>query len=228
MLVIDAEDPVFEGSAKRIGQLTYEDLVSEGSPACAWQLPEDEWDAIALNYTSGTTGNPKGGVYHHRGAAANVISNILEWDMPQHPVYLWTLPMFHCNGWCFPWTLAARAGVNICMRRVDASAIIESIRRHGVTHFCGAPVVHNLVVSAPPGHEAQPAPRRQGDGGRCGATGFDDRRPGASRLRPHACLWPDPGLRPGRGLRQTGGMGIAGRRRMQPPSRTRKPQSGSG
>ncbi|MDR6860963.1 acyl-CoA synthetase [Variovorax guangxiensis] len=149
LLVIDAEDPVFEGSANRIGELTYEDLVSEGDPAYAWQLPEDEWDAIALNYTSGTTGNPKGVVYHHRGAAANAISNILEWDMPKHPVYLWTLPMFHCNGWCFPWTLAARAGVNICMRRVDVRAIIESITRHGVTHYCGAPVIHNLVVNAP-------------------------------------------------------------------------------
>jgi fatty-acyl-CoA synthase len=149
LLVIDAEDSLFVGPGKRIGDLTYEDLVSEGDPAYAWQLPEDEWDAIALNYTSGTTGNPKGVVYHHRGAAANAISNILEWDMPKHPVYLWTLPMFHCNGWCFPWTLAARAGVNICMRRVDARAIIESITLHGVTHYCGAPVVHNLLVNAP-------------------------------------------------------------------------------
>ena len=150
LLVIDAEDSLFVGPGKRIGDLTYEDLVSEGNPAYAWQLPEDEWDAIALNYTSGTTGNPKGVVYyHHRGAAANAISNILEWDIPKHPVYLWTLPMFHCNGWCFPWTLAARAGVNICMRRVDARAIIESITLHGVTHYCGAPVVHNLLVNAP-------------------------------------------------------------------------------
>jgi fatty-acyl-CoA synthase len=149
LLVIDAEDALFTGPAKRIGDLTYEDLLPERDPAYAWQLPEDEWDAIALNYTSGTTGNPKGVVYHHRGAAANAISNILEWDMPKHPVYLWTLPMFHCNGWCFPWTLAARAGVNICMRRVDAKAIIESITRHRVTHYCGAPVVHSLLVNAP-------------------------------------------------------------------------------
>jgi fatty-acyl-CoA synthase len=149
LLVIDAEDALFAGPGKRIGDLAYEDLAAEGDPADAWQLPEDEWDAIALNYTSGTTGNPKGVVYHHRGAAANAISNILEWDMPKHPVYLWTLPMFHCNGWCFPWTLAARAGVNICMRRVEATAIIESITRHGVTHYCGAPVVHNLLVNAP-------------------------------------------------------------------------------
>ncbi|VWX62892.1 Acyl-CoA synthetase [Burkholderiales bacterium 8X] len=149
LLVIDAEDSLFSGPAQRIGDLSYEDLVSEGDPAFAWRPPEDEWNAIALNYTSGTTGNPKGVVYHHRGAAANAISNILEWDMPKHPVYLWTLPMFHCNGWCFPWTLAARAGVNICMRRVDAKAIIELIAQHGVTHYCGAPVVHNLLVNAP-------------------------------------------------------------------------------
>ncbi|QRF61226.1 acyl-CoA synthetase [Variovorax sp. UC122_21] len=149
LLVIDAEDSLFAGAGQRIGDLSYEDLLSEGDPSYAWQPPEDEWDAIALNYTSGTTGNPKGVVYHHRGAAVNAISNILEWDMPKHPVYLWTLPMFHCNGWCFPWTLAARAGVNVCMRRVDARAIVESIARHGVTHYCGAPVVHNLLMNAP-------------------------------------------------------------------------------
>lgn len=149
LLVIDAEDALFAGPGQRMGNLTYEGLLTEGDPAYVWQLPDDEWDAIALNYTSGTTGNPKGVVYHHRGAAVNAISNILEWDMPKHPVYLWTLPMFHCNGWCFAWTLAARAGVNICMRRVDAQAIIESITRHGVTHYCGAPVVHNLLVNAP-------------------------------------------------------------------------------
>ncbi|RYG22857.1 MAG: acyl-CoA synthetase [Burkholderiales bacterium] len=143
LTVIDAEDPLFAGPAERIGDLTYEALVEEGDPAYAWQLPEDEWDAIALNYTSGTTGNPKGVVYHHRGAAINAVSNILEWDMPKHPVFLWTLPMFHCNGWCFPWTLAARAGVNVCMRRVDADAIVSALKQHGVTHYCGAPIVHS-------------------------------------------------------------------------------------
>jgi fatty-acyl-CoA synthase len=102
-----------------------------------------------LNYTSGTTGNPKGVVYHHRGAATNAISNVLEWDMPKHAVYLWTLPMFHCNGWCFPWTVAARAGVNVCLRRVEAQAIFDAIRNHGVTHYCGAPIVHGLLVNAP-------------------------------------------------------------------------------
>ncbi|MDN4587364.1 acyl-CoA synthetase [Xenophilus aerolatus] len=149
LLVIDAEDPLFEGPGERVGGLTYEALLCEGDPADAWPLPQDEWDAIALNYTSGTTGNPKGVVYHHRGAAVNAISNVLEWDMPKHPVFLWTLPMFHCNGWCFPWTVAARAGVNVCMRRVEARAIVDAIARHGVTHYCGAPVVHNLLVNAP-------------------------------------------------------------------------------
>jgi fatty-acyl-CoA synthase len=149
LLVIDAEDSLFTGATERVGDLTYEDLLAIGDPNFAWELPQDEWDAIALNYTSGTTGSPKGVVYHHRGAATNAISNILEWDMPKHAVYLWTLPMFHCNGWCFPWTVAARAGVNVCMRRVDAEAIIEAIKHHGVTHYCGAPIVHGMLVNAP-------------------------------------------------------------------------------
>ena len=148
LLVIDAEDALFAGPAQRIGSTTYEDFLAQGDPAFAWELPGDEWDAIALNYTSGTTGNPKGVVYHHRGAAMNAVSNILEWDMPKHPVYLWTLPMFHCNGWCFPWTIAARAGVNVCLRKVEAKAMIDAIREYGVTHYCGAPIVHGLLVNA--------------------------------------------------------------------------------
>ncbi|MES2939814.1 MAG: acyl-CoA synthetase [Pseudomonadota bacterium] len=149
LLVIDAEDALFTGEARRIGSTTYEDFLAQGDADFAWDLPGDEWDAIALNYTSGTTGNPKGVVYHHRGAAINAISNILEWDMPKHPVYLWTLPMFHCNGWCFPWTVAARAGINVCLRRVEAKAITDAIKAHGVTHYCGAPIVHSLLVNAP-------------------------------------------------------------------------------
>ena len=149
LLVIDVEDALFTGETKRIGAVTYDAFVSGGDPAFAWDLPADEWDAIALNYTSGTTGNPKGVVYHHRGAATNAISNILEWDLPKHAVYLWTLPMFHCNGWCFPWTVAARAGVNVCLRRVEAQAILDAMREHGVTHYCGAPIVHGLLVNAP-------------------------------------------------------------------------------
>ena len=149
LLLIDVEDALFTGTAQPLGSTTYEAFLAGGDPAFAWQLPADEWDAIALNYTSGTTGNPKGVVYHHRGAATNAISNILEWDMPKHAVYLWTLPMFHCNGWCFPWTLAARAGVNVCLRRVDPQAIFDAMREHGVTHYCGAPIVHGLLVNAP-------------------------------------------------------------------------------
>ncbi|MBP7646290.1 MAG: acyl-CoA synthetase [Comamonas sp.] len=149
LLVIQVDDEVYGEAAVQVGTVRYEDFVAQGDASFAWELPEDEWDAIALNYTSGTTGNPKGVVYHHRGAATNAISNVLEWDMPKHSVYLWTLPMFHCNGWCFPWTVAARAGVNVCLRRVDAKAIFDAIRMHGVTHYCGAPIVQSLLVNAP-------------------------------------------------------------------------------
>ena len=149
MLVINAEDDLYKGDSPRIGSINYDDFLATGDTAYAWKLPADEWDAIALNYTSGTTGNPKGVVYHHRGAAANAVSNILEWDMPKHAVYLWTLPMFHCNGWCFPWTVAARAGVNVCLRKVAAPEIFEAIRAHGVTHYCAAPIVHGMLVNAP-------------------------------------------------------------------------------
>ena len=149
LTVIDVEDALFTGAVQRIGSTTYEGFLASGDPAFAWALPGDEWDAIALNYTSGTTGNPKGVVYHHRGAAINAISNVLEWDMPKHAVYLWTLPMFHCNGWCFPWTVAARAGVNVCLRKVEAQAVFDAMRAHGVTHYCGAPIVHGLLVNAP-------------------------------------------------------------------------------
>jgi fatty-acyl-CoA synthase len=149
ILVIDVDDSEYTGPGERIGELDYEALLASGNPAFAWTPPADEWNAICLNYTSGTTGSPKGVVYHHRGAYTNAISNILEWDMPKHTAYLWTLPMFHCNGWCFPWTVAARAGVNVCLRKVDARTIFELIRRERVTHFCGAPIVHNLLVNAP-------------------------------------------------------------------------------
>ena len=149
LLVIQTEDALYGESAVQVGTISYEDFVAQGDASFVWDMPEDEWDAIALNYTSGTTGNPKGVVYHHRGAAINAISNVLEWDMPKHSVYLWTLPMFHCNGWCFPWTVAARAGVNVCLRRVEAKAILDAIREHGVTHYCGAPIVQALLVNAP-------------------------------------------------------------------------------
>jgi fatty-acyl-CoA synthase len=148
-LVVDVEEKEFDVPGEKLGTLTYEKLLSEGDPQFAWQVPADEWQAICLNYTSGTTGNPKGVVYHHRGAAINAVSNILDWDINKHPIYLWTLPMFHCNGWCFPWTIAARAGINVCLRRVDAQHIFAAIKEHGVTHYCAAPIVHNLLVNAP-------------------------------------------------------------------------------
>ena len=147
-LVIDVEEKEFDVPGERLGKLTYEQLLAQGDPLFAWQVPEDEWQAICLNYTSGTTGNPKGVVYHHRGAAINAVSNILDWDINKHPVYLWTLPMFHCNGWCFPWTVAARAGINVCLRRVDAQHIFAAIKEYGVSHYCAAPIVHNLLVNA--------------------------------------------------------------------------------
>jgi fatty-acyl-CoA synthase len=145
--VIDVDDPNYHGG-KTVGEIGYEAFLAEGDPDYAWQGPADEWDAISLNYTSGTTGDPKGVVYHHRGAYLNAISNVLDWDMPSHAVYLWTLPMFHCNGWCFPWTLAERAGTSVCLRRVEAKAALDAIRDHHVTHMCGAPIVYSLLINA--------------------------------------------------------------------------------
>jgi fatty-acyl-CoA synthase len=145
--VIDVDDKAFSGG-KRIGAIEYEEAVAQGDPGFEALPPHDEWDAIALSYTSGTTGNPKGVVTHHRGAYLNAVSNILAGNLGQHPVYLWTLPMFHCNGWCFPWTIAAAAGVNVCLRKVDPAKIFELIPRHGVTHMCGAPIVYNTLINA--------------------------------------------------------------------------------
>jgi fatty-acyl-CoA synthase len=145
-LLVELDDATLPPGAAS-GALAYETLLSEGDAAAAWSPPADEWDAIALNYTSGTTGNPKGVVYHHRGAYLNALGNALEWAMPPHPVYLWTLPLFHCNGWCFPWTVAAVAGTNVCLRQVDAVEILRLIRDEGVTHMCGAPIVLNGVTT---------------------------------------------------------------------------------
>ena len=147
--VIDVDDPEYFGDGKRLGDIEYESFLKSGEPDFAWQWPADEWDAISLNYTSGTTGDPKGVVYHHRGAYLNAVCNIVTWSMPQHAVYLWTLPMFHCNGWTFPWTMAANAGTNVCLRRVEAPKIFELIKTHRVTHYCGAPIVHSTLVNAP-------------------------------------------------------------------------------
>ncbi|MGB9148688.1 MAG: acyl-CoA synthetase [Burkholderiales bacterium] len=148
IIVIDVEDTLHDGG-KLLGEIEYEEFIAAGEADFAWKLPHDEWDAIALNYTSGTTGNPKGVVYHHRGAYLNAVCNAVTWAMPSNPVYLWTLPMFHCNGWCFPWTIAAVAGTNVCLRKVDAKLIFDLIRSHKVTHYCGAPIVHNTLINAP-------------------------------------------------------------------------------
>ena len=149
LIVIDVDDPEYDGPGERMGALDYEAFIAQGQADFDLIQPEDEWEAISLNYTSGTTGNPKGVVYHHRGAYLNAMSNIVSWGMPPHSVYLWTLPMFHCNGWCFPWTMAANAGTNVCLRRVDARLIFDKIRAHRVTHYCGAPIVHSMLASAP-------------------------------------------------------------------------------
>lgn len=148
LVVIDIDDSVAGLDGEMLGETDYESFLEEGDPDYEWSLPSDEWNAISLNYTSGTTGNPKGVVYHHRGAYLNALSNIIGWNMGHHPTYLWTLPMFHCNGWCFPWTLAAVAGESVCLRAVNAGAMYKAIAEHKVTHFCGAPIVLNFIINA--------------------------------------------------------------------------------
>jgi fatty-acyl-CoA synthase len=145
--VIDAQDPTVP-AGKRLGSLDYERMLAEADPKRDWSGPPDEWDAIAVNYTSGTTGNPKGVLYHHRGAYLNAIGNSLVWELGRHPVYLWTLPMFHCNGWCFPWTITMMAGTHVCLRKVEGNAILDAIKSHGVSHLCGAPIVMQTILDA--------------------------------------------------------------------------------
>ncbi len=149
-LVIDVCDTEFIGAGERLGSYEYEALLAAHPPLKSLEGPADEWDAIAVSYTSGTTGNPKGVVTHHRGAYLNAVCNAVSWSMPQFPRYLWTLPLFHCNGWCFPWTVALLAGTHVCLRKVDARAILDAMRTHGVDHYCGAPIVHNLLINADP------------------------------------------------------------------------------
>ncbi len=156
-LVIDYDDPEFTGPGERLGGLDYEALLAEGDPGFAWSPPRDEWDAITLNYTSGTTGDPKGVVYHHRGAYLLAMGNIITGGMGQHPVYLWTLPMFHCNGWCFPWSLSIVAGTHVCLRAVRAKPMYDAIADHEVTHLCGAPIVMSTLLNAPEA-EKRPLP----------------------------------------------------------------------
>jgi fatty-acyl-CoA synthase len=147
-LVIDYDDPEYAGAGERVGALDYEDFLRDGDPDFAWLMPADEWDAIALNYTSGTTGDPKGVVYHHRGAYLLAMANVITCGMAKHPVYLWTLPMFHCNGWCFPWTLSVVAGTHVCLRAVRAAPIYDAIAKYRVTHLCGAPIVMSTLLNA--------------------------------------------------------------------------------
>jgi fatty-acyl-CoA synthase len=156
-LVIDYDDPEFSGLGERLGDLEYEDFLRQGDDDFAWLMPNDEWDAISLNYTSGTTGDPKGVVYHHRGAYLLAMANVITCAMGKHPVYLWTLPMFHCNGWCFPWTLSVVAGTHVCLRAVRAAPIFDAIATHKVTHLCGAPIVMSTLLGAPD-EERKPLP----------------------------------------------------------------------
>jgi len=148
-LVIDYDDPEFAGTGERLGTIEYEDFIAQGDPDYAWAMPDDEWDAITLNYTSGTTGDPKGVVYHHRGAHLLAVGNVVTCSMGKHPVYLWTLPMFHCNGWCFPWSISVTAGTHVCLRAVRAAAMYDAIADHKVTHLCGAPIVMATLLNAP-------------------------------------------------------------------------------
>jgi fatty-acyl-CoA synthase len=158
-LVIDVDDPEFPQTGEHLGSIGYEEFLAGGDPEFAWAMPGDEWDAIALNYTSGTTGNPKGVVFHHRGAALMGYDNVLAAGLGKHPVYLWTLPMFHCNGWCFPWTLSVVAGTHVCLRAVRATSIYDLIVEHHVTHLCGAPIVMSILANAPDS-ERRPLPHR--------------------------------------------------------------------
>ncbi len=156
-LVVDYDDPEYSGPGDRLGTIEYEEFIADGDPDYAWHMPNDEWDAISLNYTSGTTGDPKGVVYHHRGAYLLAQGNVLTGEMRKHAVYLWTLPMFHCNGWCFPWTISVVAGTHVCLRWVRASAMYDAIAAHKVTHLCGAPIVMSTLLNAP-ANEKKPLP----------------------------------------------------------------------
>jgi 3-(methylthio)propionyl---CoA ligase len=161
-LVVDVSDGEYTGPGERVGQYDYEALLAQHAPLPQLSGPQDEWDAIAVSYTSGTTGNPKGVVTHHRGAYLNAVSNAATWNMPHFPKYLWTLPLFHCNGWCFPWTVAMLAGTHVCLRKVETKAVLDAMRTHGVDHYCAAPIVHNMLINAEPALRAGISQRVRG------------------------------------------------------------------
>jgi fatty-acyl-CoA synthase len=161
-LVVDVSDSEYTGPGERVGQYDYEALLAQHAPLPQLAGPQDEWDAIAVSYTSGTTGNPKGVVTHHRGAYLNAVSNAATWNMPHFPKYLWTLPLFHCNGWCFPWTVAMLAGTHVCLRKVETKAMLDAMRVHRVDHYCAAPIVHNMLINAEPALRAGISQRVRG------------------------------------------------------------------
>ena len=218
-LVVDVLDDQFDVAGERLGELTYDELLAEGDPGFEPCYPADEWQAIALGYTSGTTGRPKGVVTHHRGAYLNAIGDILVWEMGLHPTYLWTLPMFHCNGWCFPWAVALQGGTQVCLRKVEPAAIYAALAEHQVTHLCGAPVVMGMLINA------RPEERREFDhqvNMMTAAAAAARRRAaahGRARHPRHPRLWPDRGLRPRHGLRLAGGLGPRCRPTSRPASR---------
>ncbi len=201
------------GPGERLGSIDYEDFLPWATPIITGRRRRDEWDAISLNYTSGTTGDPKGVVYHHRGAYLTALGNVLTGDMGRHPVYLWTLPMFHCNGWCFPWSISVNAGTHVCLRQVRAGQIYELMAEHGVTHLCGAPIVMSTLAQRERiGKEAAEASRALLYRRRAAAAGGARRHEGR-RIRSHASLWTDRNLWPRRRQRMAGRLGFARRRR---------------
>ena len=200
LLVIDIEDSQGPGG-DRIGALTYEELLAEGDPDFAYVLPDDEWDALALNYTSGTTGRPKGVVYSHRGAWANAVNNVVTWEMPHHPIYLWTLPLFHCNGWCFPWTITMLAGTHVFLRAPRADAIYDAFADHGVNPSLRRADHHVADRQRVAGGSARLFARDQDDDRRGSAAGLGDRRDGGDGDIHHPCLRVDGSLRPRRRVR---------------------------
>ena len=185
------------GRSERLGELDYEELLAGGDPDYAWQMPRNEWNAISLNYTSGTTGNPKGVVYHHRGAALMCYANTIATSMGPHPVYLWTLPMFHCNGWCFPWSLSVVAGTHVCLRSVRAKAMYDAIADHKVTHLSGAPFVMSALLNAAENESRSFDHARRLQPCRGPAARSRARRYGRGRLRADPSLRADRDLRPG-------------------------------